>query len=689
MKKVLLLFLTAIVSCIVGHAATIDLSFTAMGQTDWGTSYASHTYETNDFKIVFNSYNNQQSTITDVPVSKGSPLTISLKNNNTFKSIKFTLKQWGTKKQTATLQYSLDGTTFSAFSPAVSSSNFVVEATNIPDDVTAIKMTFSSTSNQVGVASIDYEINEDSPIEDNRTPVTLTWSPEEDVIELGTSYTAPTFSISNAEALASVEFSSNNPDLATVDANGLITLVDGVTGTAEITAAIPSTDEKYSAQKAVYTIIVNKPLDGSEFEDALTNANNCFGRIGQSGYGDASHTSKTTNISYSANLAGGNNSMQLRATTPSGIVVTANPNGLVAQKIIIEWNNNTDAARVLDIYGSNSPYTNTADLYSNGNSIASAPYGTTEVVLEDDYKYIGLRSNKNAMYIDKITIVWVKKVYTAEGAITVEEPYAYQYGNANVLSFAPTIKLNGNAIDDLTELAKFNVVLNGKVLGTAADAINHFAPKQGAENKFTVTKGDQTIEVANVVWPEIDVEPAIEQVEYVKADDGNVHAIYYVAPKTNNSNLHWTVATEHPNSLYWKEGHNGAACQFNNVATWTEGKEEFENLTHPSTFDASISFPFAVKKDSAAQGIRLMANDDEYGIEEYVAAPQSLADDIQNKEFQPNGDKSQTSGVADVAVDQEGEVEFFNLQGVRVNGELTPGLYIRRQGNRATKVVVK
>ena len=293
------------------------------------------------------------------------------------------------------------------------------------------------------------------------------------------------------------------------------------------------------------------------------------------------------------------------------------------------------------------------------------------------------------MYIDKITIVWVKKVYTAEGAITVEDPYAYQYGNANVLKFAPTIKLNGNAIDDLAELAKFNVVLNGNVLGTAAEAIDHFAPKQGAENKFTVTKGDQTIEVANVVWPEIDVEPAVEQVEYVKADDGNVHAIYYVAPKTNNSNLHWTVATEHPNSLYWKEGHNGAACQFNNVATWTEGTDEIGSINHPSTFDASISFPFAVKKDSAAQGIRLMANGDEYDVATYQADSKSLANEITNTEFQPNGDKSQTSGVADVAVDQECEVEFFNLQGVRVNGELTPGLYIRRQGNRATKVVVK
>ena len=37
----------------------------------------------------------------------------------------------------------------------------------------------------------------------------------------------------------------------------------------------------------------------------------------------------------------------------------------------------------------------------------------------------------------------------------------------------------------------------------------------------------------------------------------------------------------------------------------------------------------------------------------------------------------------------EGAVRFFNLQGVEITGELTPGLYIRQQGNTASKVLVK
>lgn len=46
------------------------------------------------------------------------------------------------------------------------------------------------------------------------------------------------------------------------------------------------------------------------------------------------------------------------------------------------------------------------------------------------------------------------------------------------------------------------------------------------------------------------------------------------------------------------------------------------------------------------------------------------------------------AGVADIAVDANAAVEYFNLQGVRVANP-TNGLYIRRAGNTVTKVLVK
>lgn len=46
------------------------------------------------------------------------------------------------------------------------------------------------------------------------------------------------------------------------------------------------------------------------------------------------------------------------------------------------------------------------------------------------------------------------------------------------------------------------------------------------------------------------------------------------------------------------------------------------------------------------------------------------------------------SGVAELAAEAEGEVEFFNMQGMRVANPEN-GIFIRRQGNKVSKVIVK
>ena len=46
------------------------------------------------------------------------------------------------------------------------------------------------------------------------------------------------------------------------------------------------------------------------------------------------------------------------------------------------------------------------------------------------------------------------------------------------------------------------------------------------------------------------------------------------------------------------------------------------------------------------------------------------------------------SGILDIEADSNAPVEYFNLQGIRVDNP-TPGLYIRRQGTKTEKVIVK
>ncbi len=53
-----------------------------------------------------------------------------------------------------------------------------------------------------------------------------------------------------------------------------------------------------------------------------------------------------------------------------------------------------------------------------------------------------------------------------------------------------------------------------------------------------------------------------------------------------------------------------------------------------------------------------------------------------------NYEKVVDTGIADIVADENAPVEYFNLQGIRVENPEN-GLYIRRQGNKVTKVIVK
>ena len=123
---------------------------------------------------------------------------------------------------------------------------------------------------------------------------------------------------------------------------------------------------------------------------------------------------------YAGNSAGGNSSIQLRhdtSKTAAGIVSTTS--GGRIKSITVTWNNSTTSGRVLNIYASNTPYTSEADLWDNtgkqGTKVASFTFTKDQTVtstytFDEDYAYIGLRSNSGAMYLTSIEIVWESEV---------------------------------------------------------------------------------------------------------------------------------------------------------------------------------------------------------------------------------------------------------------------------------------
>lgn len=81
------------------------------------------------------------------------------------------------------------------------------------------------------------------------------------------------------------------------------------------------------------------------------------------------------------------------------------------------------------------------------------------------------------------------------------------------------------------------------------------------------------------------------------------------------------------------------------------------------------------------EGVYLLTYKSNNGLGVYVISEEGWVD--------PNGDGGANDIVAD-DIDYNAPVEFFNLNGASVKGDnLTPGLYITRQGSKVNKVVVK
>ena len=164
-----------------GETKEIEVThdFTAISDfSSWSSSYASHTVEYDEATVTFSSASHQTQTITNVPVTKGQPVTLVAKNGATIKNAKFVCKQWGSKTQTITLHYSTDGGK-NYTTTGVTSNNFTISKNDLPTGTNAVKITFSSGSNQVAIesATITYVTSSSAGGDDSgNTEVTETLS---------------------------------------------------------------------------------------------------------------------------------------------------------------------------------------------------------------------------------------------------------------------------------------------------------------------------------------------------------------------------------------------------------------------------------------------------------------------------------------------------------------------------------
>ena len=135
--------------------------------TGWSQSYEEHTLTYTDDNVVFESANKPQagSAIEDRPVTKDKAISLVLTNSHKLISaVRFDYAQWGIKEQTLTMKYSTDGgENYNDFDPAVSSSKFVLQVLDMPENVNAIQVTGANSNSQVGLTSIAFDL-EDKPV---------------------------------------------------------------------------------------------------------------------------------------------------------------------------------------------------------------------------------------------------------------------------------------------------------------------------------------------------------------------------------------------------------------------------------------------------------------------------------------------------------------------------------------------
>ncbi len=127
---------------------------------------------------------------------------------------------------------------------------------------------------------------------------------------------------------------------------------------------------------------------------------------------------------YSVQCAGGNDAIQLRTNSNNSGIVTTTSGG-DAKTLKITWNFNTNAARVLQVYGSAKAYSAPTDLYDTTKqgtligelAYADATSGVSTLDLGSEYQYIGIRSKSGAVYLDKVELTW-----TTGGGPVVAKP---------------------------------------------------------------------------------------------------------------------------------------------------------------------------------------------------------------------------------------------------------------------------
>lgn len=258
------------------------------------------------------------------------------------------------------------------------------------------------------------------------------------------------------------------------------TSTSDVNGTITITASDGTTEKTSEVSLTQYGKVA--------FVDAVDEIDRAFTGVdnGSTSYKSWSNKQSTSVARYAGNSAGNYNTIQLRSSDNAGIVSTAT--GGYLSKVSVDWNSQTASGRTLQVYGSNSPYSSTSDLYGSnkGTLLGTIVCGTsTELNISGEYQYIGIRSASGAMYLNKISITW--------SATAPEKPVLTGLtwtGYTATYTVGSTFKIDGTIKAVYSDNSEKTLVVTDVTLTAGPDL-----SKEGSTTaKISYTEGDITVE---------------------------------------------------------------------------------------------------------------------------------------------------------------------------------------------------
>lgn len=215
-------------------------------------------------------------------------------------------------------------------------------------------------------------------------------------------------------------------------------------------------------------------------------------------YADFSGKKATSDAVYAGNcMKNSTNDIQLRYDSKknklSGIVTTTSGGKLTAVRVSWgTWDNNNVQDRTLEIYGSNTAYTDYTDLFDTekqGTLLGSfnTKTGANSFTVEGDYTYIGIRSQGGALYLKNITIAWDGSELPGEEE-PEPEPEPEEMGMVTIAKFL-------EAKDD------FNIYT---LCGTVSDIVmdKNDPTQYNVYGNFNITDSTGTLYIYGLLTPE-------------------------------------------------------------------------------------------------------------------------------------------------------------------------------------------